>query len=287
MRPAAYQSRRRSRDRSPPLASGALSGIVRRAMGKSSDDDDDKAKDAAGEAEDSNENPDAGDEDEGGAPGKDDDEAAAAEVKSEPEGKAPAKASSAAVNAALLKGAPAKSPVAARPPPTAGLGKSVTLFVGVVAGISLLMLALGNERGQQGTAPPKWKEGEKVDVEITLVSTDRQDLACASGTEINGLHCANESQGKRWSKGDPNDDKKMLKPYSTTNGINFLAAGVWTDPGLPEKLPNSRFTLKCKLEVAKKMPRADVRWHEGEGWNSVTDWYAGSVSECKMGTVQN
>ncbi|MBK8255292.1 MAG: hypothetical protein IPK82_21865 [Polyangiaceae bacterium] len=193
--------------------------------------------------------------------------------------------------------APAKetkpAPVAAKqaakvpPPPTAGLGKAVALFITVVGGLSLAMLLLGAERGGGGPAAPKWNEGQTVDVEITLVSTDRQDLACASGTEIKGLHCGFESQGKRWSKGDPADDKKTLRPYSTTNNINFFAAGVWAEPALAaDKLPGSRFSVKCKFAVEGKMPRADVRWHEGEGWNNVTDWYAGAVSDCKIGTVQ-
>lgn len=184
----------------------------------------------------------------------------------------------------------AAAPPAAPPraPATAGLGKSVALFVGVVGGISLLMVALGNERGTQGPAAPKWTEGQTVEIDITLVSTDRQDLACASGTELKGLHCAFESQTKRWSKGDANDDKTMLKPYSTTNGINFFASGVWSSPALSgdNKLPATRFAVKCKFNVAGKLPRADVRWHEGEGWNNVSDWYAGSVSDCKMGAIQ-
>lgn len=119
-------------------------------------------------------------------------------------------------------------------------------------------------------------------------STDRTDLACASGTEIKGLHCAYESQSKKWSKGDPADEKKTLRPDSTTTSINMLAAGVWSEAVVaPDKVPSSRFTLKCKFNVAGKMPRADVRWHEGEGWNNVTDWYTGTVSDCKMGPIQN
>jgi hypothetical protein len=148
------------------------------------------------------------------------------------------------------------------------------------------MLLLGSERGVNGPAAPQWKEGDTVDVDITLVSTDKQDLACASGGDLKGLHCGYETQAKRWTKGDPNDEKKTLRPYSTTNGINFLAAGVWTDPALSGELPKTRFAVTCKLNVAGKMPRADVRWHEGEGWNSVNDWYTGDVSACKLSSIQ-
>lgn len=255
-------------------------------MATSSDDDDkDKGEnegsdEAREEAEGSAEEGSASSEDEGA-----EEESAAAKPSKEGE-KAAQPSKDAALNAALAgKGAAPKAPA---PPPSAGLGKSVSLFIGVVGGISLLMLLLGGERGVAGPAAPQWKEGDSVDVDVTLVSTDRQELACASGTELKGLHCGFESQGKRWSKSDPNDDKKTLRPYSTTNGINFLGAGLWTDPGLADgKLPTTRFAVKCKLNVAGKMPRADVRWREGESFNSVTDWFAGSVSDCKLSSVQN
>lgn len=244
-----------------------------------SSDDDDKDKDAGGEqdgADDRAEGDDAPD-------GSDADESSSKPT--------PAKVSAGAAKPAAPRTQGTAAPPRREPPrapPTAGLGKSVTLFVVVVGGISLLMLLLGTERNAGGPAAPKWEDGKAYDVDITLVSTDRQDLACASGTEVKGLHCAFESQAKRWSKGDANDDKKMLKPYSTTANVNFFAAGLWSEPALaPDKLPATRFAVKCKLNVVGKMPRADVRWHEGEGWNNVTDWYVGSVSDCKLGSVQN
>lgn len=239
--------------------------------------DEDKSKGNA-EDRDEEEAENEGNEDGGG------EEEAPEEEEKKPAAKA--KGDSSAKAAPAKAAAPKAAPP--RPPPSAGLGKSVSLFVLVVGGLSLGMLVLGSERGGGPAAPPKWNDGQVVDVDITLVSTDKTDLACASGTEIKGLHCAYESQQKRWSKGDAADDKKTLKPYSTTNNLNMLAAGIWSEPVLAgDKMPTSRFSLKCKFTVAGKMPRADVRWHEGEGWNNVTDWYAGTVSDCKMGTVQN
>lgn len=246
-----------------------------------SDDDDDKDKASEG-SEEAEENADRGSEgadDEAAEDEAAEDESAAAEP-SKKESAQPAKQAPKPVIAA-----PKAAPT---PPPSAGLGKSVSLFVGVVAGISVLMMLLGGERGVAGPAAPQWKEGDSVDVDITLVSTDKQELACASGTELKGLHCGFESQGKRWTKGDPNDDKKTLRPYSTTNGINLFAAGLWSDPALSDgKLPTTRFAVKCKFSVAGKMPRADVRWREGEGWTSVPDWFTGTVSDCKVSSVQN
>lgn len=276
------------------LASGALSGIVPPAMPTSSDEDD-KNKDEAEDGDDADEaageDKDGGTDDEGNEGGEEEEASAAAPAKSETVKGASSKAASAKArtpDAPVARGVTAARPDASKAPPAAGLGKSVLLFVVVVGGLSLLMLALGAERGGGAAAPPKWNEGQSVDVDITLVSTDKTDLACASGTEVKGLHCGFESQGKRWTKGDAADDKKVLRPYSTTNNINMLAAGVWSEPALAgDKMPGARFTFKCKFNVIGKMPRADVRWHEGEGWNNVTDWYTGSVSDCKIGSVQN
>ncbi|MFO0592678.1 MAG: hypothetical protein U0441_34360 [Polyangiaceae bacterium] len=248
-------------------------------MAASDDDKDDKATDA----DDSAEEAEAGASGEGEgeaeeqreeetAPGKR--EAILAKQQKSPDGKS---------TSAAPKAAPKANPV---PPPSAGLGKSVSLFVAIVGGISVLMLLLGNERGVSGPAAPQWKEGDTVDVDITLVSTDKQDLACASGSDLKGLHCGFESQGKRWTKTDATDEKTTLRPYSTVNGVNFLAAGVWSDPALTADLPKTRFAVTCKFKVAGKFGRADVRWHEGEGWNNTDGWFTGDVSACKISSIQ-
>lgn len=246
-------------------------------MAASDDEKDDKASDADDSAE----------EAEAGASG----EGEAEEQREEETAPGKREAMLAKQKKAAGEKAPSSAPkpapkAAPPPPPSAGLGKSVSLFVAIVGGISVLMLLLGNERGVSGPQAPQWKEGDTVDVDITLVSTDKQDLACASGSDVKGLHCGFESQGKRWTKGDPADEKTTLRPYSTTNGINFLAAGVWSDPALTTDLPKTRFAVTCKFKVAGKMPRADVRWHEGEGWNNTADWFTGDVSACKISSIQ-
>jgi hypothetical protein len=265
--------------------------MVRPAMATSDEDDkdDDKGDEHENAEEREEEEGDEKDEADEKEEGEEEESATAkpAAKEAKPAASKPAAAKPAAARPARPK-AEGREEVAARPPPSAGLGKSVMLFVLVVGGIALLMLVLGAERGGGGPVIPQWKEGQQVEIDITLVSTDRQDLACASGTEMKGMHCGFETQARRWSKGDPNDDKATLRPYSTTANVNFLGAGVWSEPALlPDKLPNTRFSVKCKFDVAGKMPRADVRWHEGEGWNNVTDWYVGKVSDCKMSSIQN
>ena len=77
------------------------------------------------------------------------------------------------------------------------------LFFVIVAGLGLGFYFLG--RNNENTAPTvSWKEGQTVDVEVTLVKTDGTDLACASADEVAGRHCAFEAENKPWTKGPNN-----------------------------------------------------------------------------------
>ncbi len=163
------------------------------------------------------------------------------------------------------------------------LGKSVLLFFVIVIGLGVGFAILGKEQAPQA-ARPKWKTGEVVDVDITLVSTDAKDLACASTELIAGKHCAFEAANKAWSKGGGTDDKSTFKPYTTTDQVNFAAAGLWSEPALaPGKLPAARFSVKCKYKIEGTLKTLGVRWREGDQFYPNGEWYAGSVSDCKLG----
>jgi hypothetical protein len=171
---------------------------------------------------------------------------------------------------------------AAPPPQSSSLGKSMILFGLIIGGLAVAFAILGREE-QQGPARPKWKAGDTPEVEITLVRNDKQELSCASADEMGGKHCAFEAMNKPWSKGDSADDKKLLKPYTTTDRVQFVAAGVWSEPALaPDKIPATRFSLKCKLKVEGTLKSVAVRWESTGQWFPGTDWYAGSVSDCKI-----
>jgi hypothetical protein len=129
----------------------------------------------------------------------------------------------------------------------------------------------------------KWTTGQTVDVEVTLVKDDRQNLTCASTEEVAGHHCAFESEGKAWSKGGATDDKTIFKPYTTTDRIQFVATGLWSEPALaPDKLPAARFSVKCKYKVEGTMKNLSVRWDPASNWYKQENWYAGTVSNCSL-----
>jgi hypothetical protein len=179
------------------------------------------------------------------------------------------------VAAPLAKG----RPVAARK--GGSLGKSMILFVVIVAGLAAAFALLGQE-SSTGPAAPKWKTGDTPELEITLIADDKKNLACAAPDAIEGKHCAFEAQAKPWSKGDSTDDKTLLKPYTTVDHVQVLAAGLWSDPALTGTLPATRFSVKCKFKVEGKMKTTSMRWNIDGGWNDVKDLHAGSLSGCKL-----
>jgi hypothetical protein len=164
------------------------------------------------------------------------------------------------------------------------LGKSVLLFFVIVIGLGALFYALGRETPAE-VAKPKWKVGDVTDVEITLVKSDRVDLACATPDEIAGKHCAFEEKNKPWSKGPSTDDKTTLKPYTTAppERFQFLAAGLWSEPAMAmDKLPATRFSVKCKLKIEGSTKNVATKWEPVKDWNDNRDWFAGTLSDCKV-----
>lgn len=178
---------------------------------------------------------------------------------------------------------PALRPEDPAPVRQSGMLKSGAMFIGIVVVLGLGFAFLGRERGTAGPKPePKWKPGQTVDVELTLVATDRKNLACASQDTVGGLHCEFDAPTKRWAKAGEASEKEILKPYTVADGsMQLTAAGLWSDPALTGNLPAARFTVKCKYTVKGRLKNPDVRWDESGPWYpQQKEWYAGSISGC-------
>ena len=205
------------------------------------------------------------------------------------ERKAPAAKPAKAPRAAAAGKRPAKPIARPAPPPPprvqgGSLGKSLILFLIIIGGLAgAFAFFSSGPTGTGAAANPKWKDGQKVDVEITLVADDIKKLACWSPQELNGRHCAFEAPTKGWPTGDA-DDAKLLRPYTTTDGAQLLAAGVWSQPAMTAgKLPSARFAIKCGFTVEGKLKRPGIRWSSEGAWLDRTDdLYAGVVSDCKL-----
>ena len=148
-----------------------------------------------------------------------------------------------------------------------------------MGGLAVGFAILGREDSPNAPpAKPKWTTGQVADVDITLVKTDRTELGCASAEEIGNKRCAFDGSQKARPAAD---DRTTYKPYTTTDRIQFVGAGLWAELGATN-LPAARFTVKCKYKVDGVLKKLDVRWESTGTWYPVTDWYAGTLSECKI-----
>lgn len=167
------------------------------------------------------------------------------------------------------------------PPPAQSPAKRAILFAIVVLTLTGGFFAFARIETPFDKQPPKWRPGQVVDMELTVVKEDAQNLACASPTEIEGRRCefANKSD-----KNPAQPDEKTLRPYTATDGTQILAAGLWSQPALaPGKLPAERFTVKCKYKVEGTVKNPAVRWNPASAFaDRGVDWFAGIVSDCKV-----
>jgi hypothetical protein len=135
----------------------------------------------------------------------------------------------------------------------------VSLALFVIAFMVWLSLAWGGYARSYAGALEPWHRGGRNFVELTLVSEDRSNLACAANAAVAGLHCGFDAGGAPSPMGDA-DDRHVLRPYNTVNGQLFLGAGLWSSPALAAKLPAQRFTVWCDLEVAGALRSVALRW---------------------------
>jgi len=170
----------------------------------------------------------------------------------------------------------------APPPPAASLGKSVVLFVVVFVVLAAGFAFLSSSDPFSERNAPRWRKGQKVQLNITLDPRDDAKLACASKTVIDGKKCEFEAKNQKFA-GEV-DDKSLLRPYTTTDGVQFLAAGLWTQPELEKaKRPRERFTVGCTFTVIGNVASPAVRWDPAGSWNEKNqNWFAGTVSDCKI-----
>lgn len=132
--------------------------------------------------------------------------------------------------------------------------------------------------------------GATVMARITLVTSDRDDLACASPRVVNGYRCAFEKDtGVQRAPA-----AKWLAPYMTESHQMFLLPELFNQTSLkvryekepPTTTPRSalrRFTAVCKLRLIEKVSGVQVRWVKSDPMSPPdnTAWVAEPLA-CKV-----
>ncbi len=159
----------------------------------------------------------------------------------------------------------------------------------------LVFTAFFPDLGSRRT-PRRFAAGQSVDVEITLVTADVRDLACASDETIGGARCLYDARGNL--RGDlptasPGTSPEVLAPYMTTDNVLFLVAGLFAEPAIAQRLAEEpptaareqlgRFAARCSLKLEGQAKDVAVRWSPGAAFAPRPEGaWAGRISGCKL-----
>lgn len=158
--------------------------------------------------------------------------------------------------------------------------------------------ATGNPRNPPPHPTPVMVEGAVIDAPITLVTADKFDLACASETKINDLHCEFETPEKPFStksvqEMSPAERKLLLAPYKTIDDILVFIPGLFEDPTVNERFQDElpqrrqrdklqRFTAQCKLKLVKEVDGFRMRWAPKADWQPPQKAWIGIPESCQV-----
>ena len=166
------------------------------------------------------------------------------------------------------------------PPRLNALVMSLLSFVLILFGLWLVS-AGKRYRQEYADSVHGWRIGSIRSVELTLVATDKDNLACAADTTIAGLHCAFRSDFA--AVGGQADDPQTLQPYNTTTQELLLGAGLWIAPDMKGRLPSTRFGVVCNYHVAGVVRSVGIRFAAGAPFSPAGKTLTvGTLTDCVL-----
>ena len=125
-------------------------------------------------------------------------------------------------------------------------------------------------------------------VDITLVTSDRTDVACVSLKGFQVYHCGFSTEIVNWQ----GDEQNKLAPYYTVDRHQYLIPGLFLEPAIRDRyqseLPNKpreqlrRFTAHCQIKIIGKLAGVRTHWQVNTAWGNPEDIEVGMVSGCKI-----
>jgi len=133
--------------------------------------------------------------------------------------------------------------------------------------------------------------GATIDASVNLVTTDRDDLACASPQTFGRYRCAFRAPGHPWP--DPPARADLLAAYYTVNQQLLVIPGLFEQPAVaaryaaeePRGLPRDlrpRFIATCHLELIGQLHHFQTRWLRTGDWNPQDEAWVAVPSNCRV-----
>ena len=130
-----------------------------------------------------------------------------------------------------------------------------------------------------------------VDAPITLITSDREDLACALGKAVGQYKCEFRAPGQAWPEAPAAKDK--LAPYFTTDRQMFLIPGLFEQPALAARYKSDpptgkprdqlkRFVARCHLHLVEKVDAFQTRWATGTPFGPADGAWVAEPEDCKV-----
>ncbi|MBI5536677.1 MAG: hypothetical protein HY898_28415 [Deltaproteobacteria bacterium] len=171
-------------------------------------------------------------------------------------------------------------------------------FIAFALGLGLFIWWVRSDPNPPPTRPaPEMVKGAVIDAPITLVTSDRNDLACVLPNKDveGGYHCEFVGVDKPWaeSASENVDRKKLLAPYKTIDDALILIPGLFEEPAVAERyqdeIPNpknkdklARFTAQCKVKLTTEVENVMVRWNPKGQWQGPHKVFIGIASNCQV-----
>ena len=156
---------------------------------------------------------------------------------------------------------------------------------GVVVAAALVGLALWSWRGR---VPGP---GSTIAASISLVTSDQEDLACASDRSFGRYRCEFRAPGERWPA--PPAPAEQMAAYYTTEQRLFVIPGLFQQPAVaaryaaeaPRNLPRDqrpRFSVHCRLKLVQQLYNFQARWLARGDWGPEDHAWVAVASDCSI-----
>jgi hypothetical protein len=138
-----------------------------------------------------------------------------------------------------------------------------------------------------------WSLGGRggIDASISLVTSDHDDLACASEQTFGRYRCEFRAPGVPWP--NPPAPADRLAGYFTVEQKLYVIPGLFAQEVLasryaaeePRKVPRDqrpRFSAACKLKVTDQMRNFQTRWMKNGDWGHQDEAPVAIASNCRI-----